>query len=161
LNLFSVTKQEQLDRRRYYSVLWFLVGFTVWWGGRTLQELWPSLGVSALTVIVTGVSLIGWGVWGYHLVRIVRLCHGLSEREWRRLNDERVQQNQRAAAVGFWALLGTAGLVLLGSAYITTAAAGHLLLLVGIVASGGGFLYFESGGGRLASNGGAPEVAHE
>lgn len=157
-----MTKQEQLVRRRYYSVLWFLVGFAVWWGGRTLQELWPSLGASVLTVIVTGVSLVGWGVWMYYLIRLVRLCHGLSEREWRRLNDERVQQNQRASlAVGFWALLVTSVLVLLGSAHITTAAAGHLLLLVGIVAGGGGFLYFESGGGWLTSNGGAPEVAHE
>lgn len=157
-----MTKQEQLDRRRYYSVLWFLVGFTVWWGGRTLQELWPSLGTSALTVIVTGVSLIGWGVWMYYLVRIVRLCHGLSEREWRRLNDERVQQNQRASfAVGFWALLGTSGLALIGSAHLTTSAAGHLLLLVGIVASLGAFLYLESDGTQLESNDGVPEVANE
>lgn len=157
-----MTKQEQLDRRRYYSVLWFLVGYVVWWGSRTAQEIWPSLDASSFDIIVTGVSLIGWGVFVYYLVRIVRLCHGLSGREWRQLNDERIRQNQRASfVIGFWALLGTSGLVLLGATHLTTAAAAHLLLLVGIVASLGAFLYFESGGGRLTSNDETPEVAYE
>ncbi len=157
-----MTKYEQLDRRRYDSVLWFLVGFAVWWGGRTIQEFWPSLGASSLDVIVTGASLIGWGAFVYYLARTVHLCHGLSDREWRRLNDERIRQNQRASVVvGFWALLGTSGLVLLGATHLTTAAAGHLLLLSGVVTSLGAFLYFESGGGRTISNDGAPEVAYE
>jgi len=157
-----MTRQEKLDRRRYYSVLWFLVGFVGWWGSRTAQEIWTSLNAPLLDAIVTGVSLIGWGVWMYYLVRIVRMCHGLSDQEQRRLNDERVRQNQRASsAVGFWALLGTTSLVLLGSAHLTTAAAGHLMLLVGIVASLGAFLYFESDGIHPASSDAFPEVAHE
>jgi len=156
-----MTRQEQLDRRRYYSVLWFLVGFVVWWGPRTAQALWPALGTSSLDVLVISGSLIGWGVFGYYLTRLVRLCNGLSDQEWRQLNDERVQQNQRASfVVGFWAMLGTTGLILLGSSRLTTSAAGHLLLLVGIATSLGTFLYFESDGAQLASDA-SPEVAYE
>lgn len=156
-----MTRQEQLDRRRYLSVLWFLVGFVMWWGLRTAQELWPTLGASSLDVLVLGSSLIGWGVFGYYLLRIVRLCNGLSDQEWRQLNDERVHQNQRASfVVGFWVMVGTTGLVLLGSGRLTTSAAGHLILLTSIAASLGAFLYFESDGAQLVSDA-SPEVTYE
>lgn len=160
--IIEMTRQEQLDRRRYYSVLWFLVGFVVWLGSRTAQEIWPLLRTSSLDVFATGIALAGWGVWGYYLIRIVLLCRGLSEQERKRMNDERIQQNRRSSfVVGFWTMLGATGAVLLVSSHLTTSAAAHLLLLAGVVASTGAFLYFESDGAQLKPNDAPPEVAHE
>jgi len=131
-------------KRRYYGLLWFLVGFVVWQGGRTVQAIWPSVDASLLNVLVTGVPLVGWGLCAYCLVRLLLMKRRLSDAERRRMNDERVRQNRRRSfGAGFWAMLATTVPVLFASGLSSTAAA-NLMMLVGVGVSGGAFLYFES-----------------
>jgi hypothetical protein len=147
-----MTRQQTLDRRRYYCLLWFLVGFVVWQGSRTVQEIWPSLEASLSVGFVTATALVGWGVFTYYLVRLLLMKRRLSHAERRQMNDERVRQSRRRSfAAGFWAMLGTTGSVLFASG-LSSAAVANLLIFVGVGASIAAFLYLEATGGASAPN---------
>jgi hypothetical protein len=135
----------KFEQRRLLSLFWFLVGFLVWQGTAVGQAFFPS--VSTYFPLITGLSLLGWAVWTYHLVRMLLLKREMSDQEHRQMNDERVQKNRwRSFTVGFWAMLvATAPLLLVQNAF-PVATAAELLLLIGIGSSIGAFLYFESAG---------------
>jgi len=155
-----MTQQEKLSRRRYYGLLWFLVGFVAWQGGRLAREMRPSLDVFLLDASVTGVSLAGWGLFTYYLARLLLMKRELSDAERRRMNDERVRQSRRTSfVVGFWAMLATTGLLLVAPGLSSTVVA-NLVILTGVGASGGTFLYLESAGAAPAPNA-AVEGAYE
>lgn len=156
-----MTRQEKLSRRRYYGLLWFLVGFTVWQGSRVAEGLWPSLDAVPLAVFVTGASLVGGGLFTYYLVRLLLMKRALSDAERRRMNDERVRQNRRTSyAVGFWAMLATTGLLLIAPGLSSTVVA-NLAILIGVGASGGTFLYVEAPSAPSAPTAPGAEVAYE
>jgi hypothetical protein len=156
-----MTRHEKLSRRRYYGLLWFLVGFTVWQGSRIAEGLWPSLDAAALDAVVAGVSLVGWGLFTYYLIRVLLTKRRLSDAERRRMNDERVRQSRRTSfVVGFWAMLATTGLLLVAPGLPPTVVA-NLVIFVGVGASAGAFLYVEAPGAPSAPNAPGTEVAYE
>jgi hypothetical protein len=156
-----MTRQEKLSRRRYFGLLWFLVGFTVWQGSRVAEGLWPSLDALPLAVFVTGTSLVGGGLFAYYLVRLLLMKRELSDAERRQMNDERVRQNRRTSyAVGFWAMLATTSLLLVAPGLSSTVVA-NLVVLAGVGASAGTFLYVEAPGASTAPNAPGTEVAYE
>lgn len=157
-----MTRQEQLDRRRYRSILWFLVGFGIWQGLRVAQGLWPTLNTWPLDPVATGISLTGWIVWLYQLTRLFLLKRGLSPAEQRQLNDERVQRSRRMSfMVGFWAMIAATGPILFLPGAFTAAAVANLMILVGVGTSLCAFLYFESNGVLPFFGDGSPAVVPE
>jgi hypothetical protein len=156
-----MARQHELDRRRYYGLLWFLVGFIAWQGGRTVQEIWPSLEGTSAAAFVTGIALVGWGAFAYHLVRLLLMKRELSDAGRRQMNDERVRQNRRTSfAVGFWAILALTVPLRFAPGLSSTAIA-NLVVLVGVAASVGTFLYVEALGAPPAPNTTSAEVDHE
>lgn len=153
----------KLERRRFLTIFWFLVGFLIYQGAAVVGAFSPSLSAHSPvnSPIITGVSLLGWAVWTYHLVRMLLLKREMSDRECRQMNDERVEKNRRQSfTVGFCAMMGATGTLLLIPATLTATTAAQMLILVGVVSSLGTFLYLESEG--LSSIFGGPgEVAHE
>jgi hypothetical protein len=142
-----MTRQEQLERRRYRSILWFLVGFGTWQGVRVAQGLWPALNAWPLDPVATGISLTAWMVWLYQLVRLSLLKRRLSDTERRQLNDERVRRSRRKSfGVGFWAMIAATGPILFLPGAFTATTVANLMILVGGGAGLCAFLYFETNG---------------
>jgi hypothetical protein len=95
-------------------------------------------------------------------VRLLLLKRSLSDAERRRLNDERIRQTRRrSVAAGFWAMLVTAGGLLVAPDRLTASAAANVLILVGVTAVSVAFLWHEADSVLPFSDGDAPAVASE
>ena len=148
----------ELERRRFLSLFWCLVGFPFWGSAQWFSSL--SSGYSLL--IITGLSLLGATVWIYHMVRMVLLKREMSDRERMQMKDERFEKNRRrSCAVGFLAMIVTTVPLHFVETAFTVATAAHLMLLIGVESMVGAFLYFESEGLSTIFSAHASEVPHE
>jgi hypothetical protein len=149
----------KLERRRFLSLFWFLIGFLVWQGVTVVQAFTPIF--SPYPLFIKSLSLLGGALFTYHIIRLLLLKQELSDQERRQMNDERLQKNRRRSfTVGFWTMLGATGLLLLVQNAFPVATAAELLL-IGIGSSLGAFLYFKSTGLSTIVSGLSTGETHE
>ncbi|WP_372628934.1 hypothetical protein [Cohnella sp.] len=124
-----------------------LIGFAIW----QLFYLIPFFhldSVKWVTVLTTGLSLIGLCIWAFYLIRIVILSLHMVKRRplTNPLNNEYFRWIRlKSFTIGFWGILASAGVLFVLSLYTTIEArlALHLLLVVAVVSPLAAYLSFD------------------
>lgn len=138
----AASRKERLDRARWRAMLGFTVSFAVWWGLTLLDHHLPeTLLTRRWTAALVVSSLLAGVAWLYFLWRLFfRVAPEIREDPdlERALDDEYTRRvRTRSFVVGYWCLLATQGLLLLGAASLwdfSGRLAAGIGVLVGVVA---------------------------
>ncbi|TXK76720.1 hypothetical protein [Paenibacillus sp. N3.4] len=117
----SISK-EQLYQSRRVMLIGFLIGITAWEIPRILKYFLaePILN-KYVGLTITLVSLIGWCVWVFYLIKVIRFGKIMKQHPElnKALNDELFQfVRLKSFAVGFWVLLALQVILLLLSSFL-------------------------------------------
>ncbi|SCW47259.1 hypothetical protein SAMN04487970_1008154 [Paenibacillus tianmuensis] len=142
-----ISEITQLEIKRRTIIIGNLLGFVVW----QLPYLFhyftsdPSWKLSGWT---SAVSIIGWFIWTYFLIRIVQFSRLLRKKRKlaSTLIDEYIQVIRvKSFAIGFWVLLGVIVLLVTLSLYVDLKVRFVLFTLIfaGVIAPLVSYLIFE------------------
>lgn len=93
---------EKLDKSRYNLIIWFTIGWAIWFGGFILKDLISNKLIFGIIVIV---GLFGWIIFTVNLIRLRKLGKIVNSDSNLKnaLNDELFLHNRnKSFTVGYW-----------------------------------------------------------
>jgi len=128
---------EELDKSRYNMMLWFTIGWGIWFGSFILKDIIENY---ALRGILLFLALVSWVIWTKQLLKQRKLLKIMNANKTlsNALNDELVAYNLlKSSQVGFWSLLNTTVLCLIISAYtdISAILVTEIILFFGVLSA--------------------------
>lgn len=145
--MYLASERAQLEIRRRRVLMGCLIGFIVM-QLPYLYHYFTSDSGTELSGWSVPISLVGWLIWSYYLIRNVSFTRLLQKKRElaKSLNDEYIQNiRTRSFAIGFWVVLGVVTILLVLSTFIDLNVRFVLfsLIFTAVVASLGSYLIIE------------------